>query len=84
MIKETPKPRLHTNTSLKAIVNPRADFKSMSKANCQLLSGQNKVCNAMREALVSDPPEDYREYASLDLVVITFEGVLGTFIPVTP
>ena len=28
--------------------------------------------------------EGYREYKTLDLVVITFEGVLGSFLPLVP
>ena len=69
---------------LRSLVNPKIDLQSLIKPNCELVKSQNKHCLRLRQHLRDSKSETARDYANLDILLITFEGVLGSFLPLAP
>lgn len=69
------------NVQLKTVINPRISFTSLVKPNCENRMYANKTCIAQRLQIceLGRPVE----YANLDVLIIAFEGVLGSFVPST-
>ena len=66
-----------------ANVNPVLDFfASLTRPNCEQMHGPNKTCKKIRIKQQID--EEYLVDDSLEVLVVTFEGVIGAFMPTTP
>jgi len=72
------------NTELKTIVNPRVNFSTLVEPNCAMLEGANKTCLRLRQTMEDTMGDNFRMYNRLDIIVISFEGVLGAFSQAVP
>ena len=48
------------------------------------MKGANKACIQIRKTLSETNDESFRPFNNLDVLLITFEGVLGAFLPILP